>query len=91
MDHTGIRVVIDHPFGTLEMPLADWMRQGPGPRPLLRPVRCHTADGTPLPLSAIPLPYRNDPESWRAILDGRCEDPWNRPLAHLARYPADPA
>lgn len=89
MDPAGIRVVIDHPFGTLEMSLADWIGQGPGPRPLLRPVRCHAPDGSPLPLTAIPLPYRNDPESWQAILSGHCEEPWNRSPADLARYPTD--
>lgn len=33
-----IIVVIDHPFGRVEVSLAEWVAKGPGPRPRVRPV-----------------------------------------------------
>jgi hypothetical protein len=72
-------VVIGHPHGDLAEPLALWMATGPGPRPLVRPIAARSrSTGEPLPLSVIPLPYRNDEESRRAIRDGLIDDPWRR-------------
>ena len=77
-DPEDILVVIGHPFGDVEVSLADWVARGPGPRPLLRPVRARSRrTGQPLPLSVIPLRYRNDAESRRAIKDGLLDDPWS--------------
>ncbi|MEO3750345.1 hypothetical protein [Streptomyces sp. B6B3] len=76
-DPDDVLVVLAHPHGDVEVPLADWTRTGPGPRPLVRPVAARSrATGEPLPLSVIPLPYRNDDESRRAIADGLIDDPW---------------
>ena len=38
-DPDDILVVIGHPFGDIEVPLAVWIAAGPGPRPLVRPIR----------------------------------------------------
>ncbi|NMO56173.1 hypothetical protein HH310_33970 [Actinoplanes sp. TBRC 11911] len=77
MDVEDVLVVIAHPFGDVDVPLADWIANGPGPRPLLRPVRAYSrSTGRSLPLSVIPLRYRNDGESRRAIADGRVAEPW---------------
>jgi hypothetical protein len=77
-DVDDILVVIGHPFGDVEVPLADWIATGPGPRPLVRPVRARSrSTGQPLPLSVIPLRYRNDEESRQAIRDGLLDDPWD--------------
>lgn len=55
-----IVVIIDHPHGRLEIPLQEWIEQGPGPRDLLRPIAARSAEtGEPLPLTVIPRRYRN--------------------------------
>lgn len=72
-----VLLVITHPFGDVEVPLADWIATGPGPRRFVRPVRAYSrSTGRRLPLSVIPLRYRNDEESRRAIADGLLDDPW---------------
>jgi hypothetical protein len=72
-----VLVTIGHPFGDVEAPLSEWMAKGPGPRSLVRPVRARSrSTGRPLPLTVIPLPYRNNGESRRAIREGRIGDPW---------------
>ncbi|BCB75665.1 hypothetical protein GCM10022251_27270 [Phytohabitans flavus] len=76
-DLDDILVVVGHPFGDVEVPLADWIASGPGPRPFVRPVRARSRlTGQPLPLSVIPLRYRNDERACRAIQDGLIENPW---------------
>ncbi|GIF47941.1 hypothetical protein Afe04nite_24800 [Asanoa ferruginea] len=76
-DIDDVLVVIGHPFGDAEVPLADWIATGPGPRRLVRPVRARSrSTGRPLPLSVVPLRYRNDGQSRRAIADGLVDDPW---------------
>jgi hypothetical protein len=77
IDPDDIIVVVGHPFGDVEVPLADWVAIGPGPRPYVRPLRARSrSTGQPVPLSAIPLRYRNDEQSRQAIQDGLFEDPW---------------
>ncbi|GIE80682.1 hypothetical protein Aph02nite_66320 [Actinoplanes philippinensis] len=77
MDVEDVLVVIAHPSGDVEVPLTDWIATGPGPRRLVRPVRARArSTGRRLPLSVIPLRYRNDGESRRAIAEGRLEEPW---------------
>jgi hypothetical protein len=76
-DLDDVLVTIEHPFGDVEVPLSAWMEAGPGPRSLVRPVRARSrSTGRRLPLSVIPLRFRNDGESRRAIRDGRIENPW---------------
>jgi hypothetical protein len=77
IDPDDVLLVITHPFGDVEVPLADWIATGPGPRRFVRPVRAYSrSTGSRLPLSVIPLRYRNDEESRRAIADGLLDDPW---------------
>jgi hypothetical protein len=72
-----IVVVVGHPFGDVEVPLAGWIVTGPGPRPFVRPLRARSrSTGQPLPLSAIPLRYRNNEQSRQAIRDGLLDNPW---------------
>jgi hypothetical protein len=76
-DLDDILVVIGHPFGDHEVPLTVWIARGPGPRPFVRPVQARSrSTGRPLPLSVIPLRYRNDAKSRKAIQDGLLDDPW---------------
>ena len=72
-----VLVAIGHPMGDIEVPLAVWIATGPGPRPLVRPIRARShSTGQPLPLSIIPLQYRNDEQSRQAINDGHLANPW---------------
>jgi hypothetical protein len=72
-----ILVSIAHPHGELELPLAEWMRVGPGPRELVRPIAARSAaTGQPLPLSVVPLAYRNDRLSRTLIRLGLLKNPW---------------
>jgi hypothetical protein len=76
-DLDDILVVIGHPFGDLEVPLIRWMADGPGPRHEMRPQSARSrATGEPLPLTTIPLAYRNTRESRALIAAGRIAPPW---------------
>jgi hypothetical protein len=76
-DPDDVLVVIGHPFGDLEVPLAKWMADGPGPRHALKPQSARSrATGEPLPPTAIPLAYRNSRESRALIAAGRIAPPW---------------
>lgn len=76
VDGGEILVEIDHPHGSIEVPLSEWIRTGPGPRPYLRPTAARRVDGAKLGLGAIPLRYRNSWLSRRLIAWGLLEDPW---------------
>ncbi|TPQ18064.1 hypothetical protein [Streptomyces sporangiiformans] len=77
-----VLVLIQHPFGDLWPTLATWMDRGPGPRRGLRPVAARSRlTGEMLPLTVIPLRYRNDDESRAAIQRGEFTDPWADPPA----------
>lgn len=79
-DLRHIHVRISHPSGELSVPLAEWMRRGPGPRRLLRPHSVVDArTGHPLPLSVIPLRYRNTPWSRLLCKLGVLPHPWREP------------
>jgi hypothetical protein len=70
-------VVLGHRFGDVEEPLAEWMARGPGPRSGLRAVAVRSrSTGETLPLSVIPLAYRNDRESRALVAAGRTDSPW---------------
>lgn len=59
-NHSDILVSIDHPHGPVSVPLEEWMTKGPGERDLLKPVRASArSTGETLPLSVIPIQYRN--------------------------------
>ncbi len=76
-DPADIIAVLGHPFGDVDMPLTKWMARGPGPRPLLQPIAARSrSTDEPLPLTVIPLEYRNDKESRRLIAEGKIKSPW---------------
>lgn len=64
-----INVVIPITWGEpIEMPLSEWMKRGPTKRlPLMSPMAAKLkSTGTPLPISVIPLAYRNT--MWSRLL-----------------------
>jgi len=76
-DYADIMVLIAHPAGDVECPLAQWIQIGPGRRTYLRPARAWSrATGEELPLTVIPLQYRNTRAARRAVREGRVSNPW---------------
>jgi hypothetical protein len=76
-DPDDVLVTIGHPFGDLEVPFTQWMAKGPGPRHGIRPQSARSrSTGDALPLTVIPLAYRNDRVSRALIAAGRIEPPW---------------
>jgi hypothetical protein len=72
-----IVVTIGHPHGDIDVPLAQWIAVGPGPRDMVRPVAARRAStGERLPLDAIPLQFRNNETSRAMIARGLLVDPW---------------
>jgi len=66
------------------------MRTGPGPRTHLSPSAARSrSTGEDLPLTVIPLTYRNDAMSRALIAAGKLESPWPAPpdSAPLDRLP----
>jgi hypothetical protein len=78
-DPDDLLVIVEHSYGEGEFPLSDWMARGPGPRNT-QPVRIRSkSTGEELPLTVIPLAYRNSRESRALIQAGRIASPWPGP------------
>lgn len=78
-DPDEILVTIRHPHGDVETTLSEWMKTGPGPRPLVAPVAARDAgSGEALSLTVIPLRYRNNRLSRTLIQLGLLGNPWSR-------------
>jgi hypothetical protein len=76
-DYPDVSVTIQHPFGDLDVPLTEWIRLGPGPRPLLQIVAAHRlSTGQEVPLEEIPQEYHNSPQSRRRQRQGLLPMPW---------------
>ena len=75
---TKLVVIVEHPHGMLEMPLEEWIENGPGDRNLLRPTAIRRQSGERLPLTTIPLKYRNNVWSRLLISVGILADPWRK-------------
>jgi hypothetical protein len=79
-EYDDIIVTVAHPFGDVTPSLTDWIRVGPGPRPLVHIVAAHRkSTGEPVDLSEIPLEYHNSPESRRLQRLGQLPTPWGPP------------
>lgn len=76
-DCSTIKVVISHSYGDITTLLKDWTRRGPGERKFTHPIKAICADDDrQLPLSVIPLRYRNNTLSRFLIRIGFFDDPW---------------
>ena len=79
-DTEDVLLTIPHPFGTLELSLTAWMRHGPGPREFLSPESARSrSTGQSLPLTVVPLAYRNTKVSRALIAAGKIRSPWPPP------------
>lgn len=60
-----ILVTVAHNFGDVEVPFAEWIERGPGPRPLLQLKSARRrSTGEPIPLEDIDDPWRRDPPGY---------------------------
>ena len=78
-DYENVIVTVAHPFGNVDATLRQWIETGPGPRPFATIVAARWRDGDPITLEAIPLQYRNNPESRRLQRLGLLPAPWGPP------------
>jgi hypothetical protein len=76
-DFPDIAVTVGHPFGNVELPLADWISRGPGLRPGVDIIGVRrVSTGEPVDASELPLQYTNSPEARHLKRDGRLPNPW---------------
>ena len=78
-DYYDVIVTVAHPWGDVDTTLGQWIETGPGPRPFVTIVGARWLTGDSIPLEAIPLQYRNSPESRRLQRLGLLPAPWGPP------------
>jgi hypothetical protein len=78
-----ILVTVAHPWANIETTLRAWIENGPGPRRFVTITAARRRNGEPVPLDAIPLEYRNNPESRRLQRMGLLPAPWGPPPDEL--------
>ncbi len=71
-----VMVTIEHPHGTIQVPLSTWIEEGPGERELLAPSGVIDSKGNKLPMRTIPFKYRNNLISRALIKSGLMTNPW---------------
>jgi hypothetical protein len=70
-------VTLLHPHGSIDVTLVEWIATGPGARDRVRPVAARDRkSGRQLPLTVIPLRYRNTALSRVLIRLRLLADPW---------------
>jgi hypothetical protein len=87
-EYPDVTVTVAHPFSDIEVPLEEWIRQGPGPRPnvTIKAAR-RRSTGAPVALDEIPLEYRNTRESRTLQRRGLLPGPWGPPPSHEPSEP----
>ena len=78
-DYDDVIVTVAHSADDVETTLRQWIETGPGPRPFVTIVAARWRTGDPITLEAIPLQYRNSPESRRLQRLGVLPAPWGPP------------
>jgi hypothetical protein len=75
LDDVLVRIEVGYAVG--EQPLTAWMATGPGRRSFTAPESARSrSTGEALPLTVIPLEYRNDRRSRALIAAGNIASPW---------------
>jgi hypothetical protein len=76
-EHPDILVTVAHPWGDVEVPLNEWIRTGPGPRPYVGIIAARRqSTGREVPMAEIPLEYHNSPEARSLQRQGLLPCPW---------------
>jgi len=79
-EYPDVLVTVAHPWGDVEVPLEDWIRIGPGPRPYVAIVAARRrSTGESVAMDEIPLEYHNNPEARRRQRQGLLPCPWGPP------------
>lgn len=77
-DCKNINVIISHPHGDIETSLDTWLQNGTGKRKYVTVTSVICADTQEkLPLSLLPLRYRNNRLSRLLIFIGLLQNPWH--------------
>jgi hypothetical protein len=77
MEFDDILVYVDHPMVEGYLPLPLWVKNGPGGRKYVTITHAkHRVTGEILPMSVVPLKYRNNRLSRLLIRLGFLENPW---------------
>jgi hypothetical protein len=78
-EYPGILVTVAHPWGDVEVPLDEWVRTGPGPRPYVGIVAARRlATGSEVPVAEIPLEFHNSPKARSLQRQGLLRYPWGQ-------------
>jgi hypothetical protein len=81
-DYPDIVVTVAHPWADVEVPLEEWIRTGPGPRPYVGITAARSlSTGREVPMREIPLQYHNSPEARSLQRQGLLPCPWG-PAEH---------
>src|SRR5215831_2876352 len=79
-EYPDVLVTVAHSWGDVEVPLEDWIRTGPGPRPYVAIVAARRrSTGEPVATDEIPLEYHNSPEARSRQRQGLLPCPWGPP------------
>ena len=79
-DYSDILVTVAHPWGDAEVPLDDWIRTGPGPRPYVSIVAARRrSTGESMAIDEIPLEYHNTREARSLQRQGLLPCAWGPP------------
>ena len=86
-DYDDVLVLVAHPWLDFHVPLPEWIRTGPGPRPYVRIVAAKRAStDEPVDLAEIPLEYHNSARSRDLQRRGLLPTPWGPPPPVTPRH-----
>jgi hypothetical protein len=78
-NYDDVIVTVLRPAGVVDVSLPEWIRIGPGPRPLVGICRARWRSGEPVPLEEIPLELHDSPLSRERQRRGELPIVWGQP------------